>query len=469
MKSKVYLENYWMLFLDFINQFHHLTYKGIPLPLLANFYQYLDDSIIKSLEQSEFKQMLSIENLPVNQIQPNFEKWIHLYNKIKSGQSVKGKILLNFDYLRFSKDNYIKYFNPANTVILAKWKKDSYASLPVNCIKDYNIDVKADVIKLTKSAEKAFSKVSSHEVYSNLFFKTSFMNMIKPMIESIASVENYLSKNQISCIIVGTTEEIISRILTISGAKRGIPSICMQHGLIGGEEAFMPVFSTIAAVYGQYEKNWYLTRGLSEQRIAITGHPKYDDIILQQHLPKEAFYKKYQLSPQKKTILFATQPGYFPLWNELTKIMAQNDEYKIIMKPHPWELSRKPLINDYINLQNKYQSIKLIIDKRIPVYEILPNVDLVVSNISTIGLETMLFDKPLFILYDTNFDYYDGMKGYIYSDPLKLSIAISKLLNDKSESKIFKKTREDFLSYVYPQKSSGCLLIDVINKLIEGE
>ena len=48
----------------------------------------------------------------------------------------------------------------------------------------------------------------------------------------------FIFKEQvISGVIVGTTEDIASRALTFLSKSEGIPSYCLQHGAIMGEEA----------------------------------------------------------------------------------------------------------------------------------------------------------------------------------------------------------------------------------------
>ena len=52
---KIYLENYWLLFLEFIDAFEKLTYQNIPLALLGNFRHYLDESLREKMTKDDFK------------------------------------------------------------------------------------------------------------------------------------------------------------------------------------------------------------------------------------------------------------------------------------------------------------------------------------------------------------------------------------------------------------------------------
>jgi hypothetical protein len=431
---------------------------------LANFYHYLDHNLKEEMTKPNFKKHLNGKSLSGAELQPQFERLLKPLKQPLEVNSLQGKVLLNFDYLRFTQNNY-NIFDPKRTVVLARWKKNNYLGIPAHCINDYKVEVKESVNELVERAKVIFSSVNNHLVFSNQYFFDTFINTIPQMLEKIAAVNRYLKENPVSCVIVGTIEDLASRILTIVAAGKGIPSICMQHGILGGEEAFMPVFTTKVAVYGQYEKNWYLEKGLSEERIAITGHPRFDDIFTQRHMSKAEFQEKYKVDQQNAVILFATQPYNVLLWNELIEITAQKPQIDIMIKPHPWELSRRELIDNYINLARKYKSVKLILEREANIYDILHNVDVVVINSSTVGLEAVLSDKLLCILSDNSFNYYEKMGEFMSSRPAELAEIISKLIEDFQMQKIAKNKRDEFLVYAYPQKLSGVRLLEEIDKL----
>ncbi|MED3281620.1 spore coat protein, partial [Bacillus thuringiensis] len=72
--SDIYLKNYWLLNLEYINIFSRLKQYNIPLPLLSNFYQYLDEDIKNKMKDNNFYKQLSIEPIAETQLQLEFEK-----------------------------------------------------------------------------------------------------------------------------------------------------------------------------------------------------------------------------------------------------------------------------------------------------------------------------------------------------------------------------------------------------------
>ncbi len=466
-----YLENYWLLFLDFIDLFHELIFEKIPLPLLSNFYQYIDTDLREEMKKTSFKEHLTRKKITLNEIQPQFECWLHSFKQpaacrlldSSKCKPMKGKILLNLEYLRFSHNSF-KVYDPEETIIFTQFKRK--LGIPVHCIQDYKVEVQDSIDKLVKRAESIFSPIQKHYVLQNDFFSHSFLNNIPKMVETIAAVRKYFQDNLISCVVVGTTEDLTSRILTMVAGEKGIPSICLQHGILGGEEAYLPVFATVEAVYGQYEKDWYRERGVSEEYIAITGHPRFDDIFDQNHMPKETFIMKYGLDAGKKHVLVATQHICSSLCREFIDIAATIPGIEIIIKPHPWELNHGNYIEEYKNLENKYKSVKLIAERGVNLYDLLSNTDVVIINASTVGLEAVLANKPLCILYEGSFKYYDRMGDFKFSNPAKLAEFIPRLLKDEELQEKSKAVNQEFLAYAYPQRLAGGCLIEEINRII---
>lgn len=107
------------------------------------------------------------------------------------------------------------------------------------------------------------------------------------MIEKLNMAHFIFKEQDISGVIVGTTEDITSRALTFLSSSEGIPSYCLQHGAVMGEEAYFPVFATKQVVYGKYEEDWYLQKGVSESQIEILGHPRYDEIFDRVYMDKK--------------------------------------------------------------------------------------------------------------------------------------------------------------------------------------
>ncbi|OHY73451.1 hypothetical protein BCV52_26600 [Priestia aryabhattai] len=54
----IYLLNYWTLYKEFINIFKELKFKQIPLALISNFYNYIDQNLKKKWKMKTLKIIL---------------------------------------------------------------------------------------------------------------------------------------------------------------------------------------------------------------------------------------------------------------------------------------------------------------------------------------------------------------------------------------------------------------------------
>ncbi|WP_017152803.1 CDP-glycerol glycerophosphotransferase family protein [Bacillus bingmayongensis] len=462
--QEVYLKNYWLLNLEFIETFASLTYRDIPLPLLSNFYQYLDNSLKQEMMREDFNNHLIIKTLDESQIQPQFEKWLTPIQKPMQKKPIQGKTLLNFDYLRFSVSNYSQ-FDPNDTLILARWRKQQAYNIPVICMADYTRQSPDIADSFIQQAHTIFASHENHPAFNNSYFKEKFLANIPLMIEKIDMVNLIFEKNLISSVVVGTTEEITSRILTLVASSKGIPSFCLQHGVIMGEEAFFPVFATKQVVHGFYEKDLYLQKGVEENRISVVGHPRFDDIFTINHMSKSSLLLKMGLNAQKKIVFIATQPFNTSFYVELTKLLIKDPEIAVIIKPHPWEKSRN-LVSEYVNLSKVYSSVKYVTNE-VNIYDIIANSDIVVVANSTVGLEAMLLNKPVVIYksqsLDRNYPYYDTLDGLVSHDAETASMIIHNILYHPPTLQMGKQVRDQFLNHNYPQKTA----VPKLHKLIK--
>lgn len=450
--SEIYLKNYWLLNLEYIKVFSELVHHNISLPLLSNFYQYLEEDVKSKMKSKDFYKYLSVAPIEEKQLQSEFEKWLPLLEQMTKKRGPDGVVLLNTDYLRFSAGNF-SHFNPEYTKILTRAKKSELYGLPTICTMDYTNKVPDSSHIFIEKAQKIFSTYKEHPLFSNKFFQTKLLNDLPIMIEKINMAYFIFEEHDISSVIVGTTEDITNRVLTLISKSKGIPSYCLQHGAIMGEEAFFPIFATKQIVYGEYEREWYFQRGGADSQIEILGHPRYDDIYNKKHLEKKVLCKKLNIDPSKKIIFIATQPFKTQVYVELTKQLMKDKNITVIIKPHPWEKGRN-LVSEYIHLSKVYPNIKYITTE-VNIYDVISNSDLVVISNSTVGLEAMLLDKPVVVYKskseERDYKYYDELSWLVTHSIENMIQTIEKVLYDSSYSTTAKQLRDYFIQKNYPQ------------------
>lgn len=420
---------------------------------------------MQEMMKENFNNYLKVKMLDEKQIQPQFEKWLKPIRKPIQKKPIQGKLLLNFDHLRFSANNYLQ-FNPKDTLILAKWKKRRLYNIPVICMADYTRPCPNIVDSFVHQANAIFALYKNHPLFNNLHFKEKFLTDIPLMIKEIDMINLIFEKNLISSVIVGTTEDMTSRVLTLLASSKGIPSFCMQHGALMSEEAFLPVFATKQVVYGAYEKDWYLKKGVEKNRISVVGHPRFDDIFTNNRMDKRRFFRKLRINIQKKIVFIATQPFNTSFYMDLASILIRDPEIVVVLKPHPLEKSRN-LVKEYIQLSKKHPSVKYVTNK-VNLYDIIVNSDAVVIANSTVGLEAMLLNKPVVIYksqtLNRDYPYYDTLDHLVAYDAEAVSTITRDILYHPGSRKE-KELRELFLEHNYPQRTAIQKLRNLIKEL----
>ncbi|BBP93040.1 hypothetical protein BsIDN1_66580 [Bacillus safensis] len=74
------------------------------------------------------------------------------------------------------------------------------------------------------------------------FFREKLRKDIVQFIDVIDQIEMLFQMQPIAAVIVGTTEDVYSRVLALQTVKRQLTSICLQHGALMGDEAFFTDF-----------------------------------------------------------------------------------------------------------------------------------------------------------------------------------------------------------------------------------
>lgn len=154
----------------------------------------------------------------------------------------------------------------------------------------------------------------------------------------------------------------------------GIPTVEVQHGLLTPLSMYAEPISDLYAVGGETSKSVYMGAGVPEDRIVITGFPKYD------------VYQSAQRNGNGY-ILFATNPLDVNKNLEIIEVLAKLGE-KVVVKPHPSEgrASYLPIAKKLnISVRNSGEDIS----------QMIADCDLLVMEDSTVGIEAAMMNKPI--------------------------------------------------------------------------
>jgi CDP-glycerol glycerophosphotransferase (TagB/SpsB family) len=209
-----------------------------------------------------------------------------------------------------------------------------------------------------------------------------------------------------------------------------------------------------------------------EKNIVVAGQPRYDSIhSLKKHLNKIEISKQYNISENKKIILWTTQlHGFNDEENNRTldcifKTFRDLNNCLLIIKQHPDEGQfYTDLLEKY---RKKYNVCCLIIPKKSDILEQIFICDLMITKTSTTALEAIALNKPVIILdlvgKANNVNYVDAgvAIGVLSCDTLKN--AVEKLL--KSDEELAKYRANYVSNYLY--NLDGKSSERIVNTLIQ--
>ncbi|WP_099354151.1 CDP-glycerol glycerophosphotransferase family protein [Fredinandcohnia onubensis] len=472
-----YKRNYWSLYLDFIDSFKGLTYKGISLPYLFHFRSLIrkNKELLNALHDESFGKYLNNLTESTEEVQSKFDSFINLHKSEKLVNRKDGKVVLHdvANLLRFPEQTIIQHFDPSNTIMLRDRKmittnskeKNESLGLPTYYLNQYleNSGEQAGIVKNTQSAIKIINTYNKHPLFSDKGFQQVLCNQIEKTIKLINGSRKFLNSVPTSCILFASTHYPESRTLALVAAEMGIPTICMQHGIISSEFGYFPKIATVNAVYGKFEVDWYRQMGVKDQSVEVIGHPRFDLIFKSPSLSKNQFQKNIGLDPKKNTILMIVRGEKdIDRWREFIQALLRKTDVNIIVKDYP---STKPY-----KLTKEYSSVFPTMN--VELYDIIQNVDAVVTYHSTVGLEAMLADRPVFVLnneFSAPSGYFNSLGKLIQEDPVKLAKQVINYLNGKLVN-YEQRIRMNFLSYNYSQDTtSGERIKRLVNRLTNNE
>lgn len=495
------MSNYWSLYLDFLEDFKDLTYKGYSLAYLCHF-RSLVRFIDPLLQDISFEKHIRHSVKERKEVQDEFNQFIQS-NTRKLIKNPNGIVVFHdvYNLLRLNEIHALDYCNPSKSMIISEGENKQRAencrtkqtvkkprvtvgqvlminvskqqpknqviknnvtksNLRVEYFKNYQVNMKETISKIRQQARSICYKYRKHPLYSNSDFNKSLLKQLSGIINRIEEAEMFLSKTNVSCIVLASTHYYQSRTFAMVAARKGIPTICLQHGIIGSETGYIPRIATVDAVYGQFEIDWYKQLGENENSLEIIGHPRFDQAFKKSSVSRAQFNKKLGLDSTKKTLMLVVRGNQqINRWKLLIDKISKRINVNIVIKDFP--------SNQTHELTRKYPIVHSV--KHYKLYDIFPNVDAVVAYPSTVGLEAMITNKTVFILnhqFNGDTGYYNKLDELVQMDPQKLAPLIIKYFTSNKYKNYTDKKRQEFLTYAYLSNTlSGKRLKMLIEKL----
>lgn len=170
--------------------------------------------------------------------------------------------------------------------------------------------------------------------------------------DTIAVAMHILTVHRPSVIVSIDVADPRTRVYSMLAASLGIPTVQVQSGPVDqGVIEWRFLLDDIVVAQGPLAKEVFLGHGVPNEKILVTGSPRYDCLVAATELEIYAFRKRFGVPPGNRTIVFAssyflalsksTLPETFALLQAMKRAMfaavAQVPGVTLIVKPHPLE------------------------------------------------------------------------------------------------------------------------------------
>ena len=188
-------------------------------------------------------------------------------------------------------------------------------------------------------------------------------------------------------------------IYALVAKKMNIPTFMFQHGLDCEHEFLDNAYASHIAVWGEERKLRYEKFSTQIANIKVTGNPQYSHLKIEKDIKIQGDYIIWFTRPHhpEKCYSVSRSPDEGgEILQTICKFLLEHEDEYLIIKPHP---------RSYMRLYKSFIENSLL-SERITIFtgnvvDILPNAKLVISEDSTMGLESLFYGKLLINVHFT--------------------------------------------------------------------
>ncbi len=450
--------------------------------------------ILSSLRKKIFEMLtpLAVRTLDFSFMEPKREDNLP-HQKIVMQQNErkqqKNKEIVFFESERMFQcyHNLLKRLKPRATILQDEEYKQKSEEFPFESIHDYvSSKAKNELGQLQRSLVKKLAMLkNSSEFRRKLQYKEiPLFDMLRDVwdyvfvmgfIKSAYYVEcigSYLATNQPRLVIIMCEDPKRQKVTAELAKKMGIKTLMLMHGAIGERDIlYNKLLSGHIATYGKHYAGIFVKLDYPTEQITITGNPAWDN-ILDIKMSRKDLYTRLGLSEDKRIILLATT--HFPIdvrdgmayasFKAMKLLSPDSSKYRLVIKVHPEESP-----NFYLALAEEFGIKIKVIEELSLLHPLIAHSELVIISDSTVGLETILLNRPLI---DINLsqapfwnDYVEKGAALGVKKEEELLPAINSILGDKKIKSLLEKSRKKYVySHLYRQDGKAA---ERVAKLVE--
>lgn len=229
-----------------------------------------------------------------------------------------------------------------------------------------------------------------------------FLRNFPRIISNINILDGFYKKKKVKLVVVRNDVKEFERTLILASRLAKIPSLVIQYGILAETNGHNNLLADEYAAWGKASVEWYGRFGNPIERFKITGNPRFDMFKdWRPQISRRELCRQLNLDENKALILFATQQinKFSAFWTDdlfwvmadkIISVVQRFTDKQLIIKVDPYEDVRP-----YKNVIKVSSSDNAVVVKDFNIYTLIFLSDLVITLDSTVGIEAMIFDKPL--------------------------------------------------------------------------
>ena len=309
------------------------------------------------------------------------------------------------------------------------------------------VNILTNVINISdegKSLNRSIRKVAIGNNLS-LLYTSQLNNQLIRDVYHTASIltifDHVISKMDLKSIIVATDGQMFTNLITSIAKKHKITSYFIPSTIINSNPLHADYYhAEKICMYGLQGVNTFKKLNYAEERIVVTGNPKYDHLKTIDPIRSKKFLEVIHHIDSKKKLVVIGMARWHKndeVWmSNLIKFCNQNN-FEIVIKVHPtykspgWYEESEVIIK---TIAENCPNFRYTVTYDIDLYTLLSAADLVITDYSNVGAEAALLDKPMLTVnfikenIENEQRYHEYGAALYFEDYAKMENAIKEIL-----------------------------------------
>ncbi len=320
--------------------------------------------------------------------------------------------------------------------------------------------------------------------YAYLISKKEFIIEILKVLYILRNYKLEIEKSEYKVILINNEFGEAGKSINYVCKNYGIPVYFIPYcGIVRRESDVTPHLTDFISVDGVLDKEYLTKKGVDSNKILVRGSPKYESVLKKSFIPlkeiKDHFTgKNHLISQEKYRILLTTttfrEESNLIILKAIVNVLKNLNNIQFIIKLHPNQdgrLERKVL---------RDLNQDAIIVKDVDILEIIKTADVLLTEESSVILDSMVVGTPIICLdfinkgvsFSAKHVYNDEKFIIIIHDEQELNIKLNELLNSpikiKEYKKLMKKNLKSILYYENNYSPAQHIVAD-LKKIINSE